>query len=137
MESHPVPPVNALRFSYLALPALFYVLQLPMVSLSQTALASQTTIRVNSSLVLVDVITRGGCKIQTTLEDLTKSDFRVFDDGSEMDIRSFDVGARFGARPVALWIVVICNEDNWDEKGSGFIRGQATTSGGSTLKSSR
>jgi hypothetical protein len=123
MESHPVPPVNALRFSYLALPALFYVLQLPMVSLSQTALASQTTIRVNSSLVLVDVITQDA-KTGLPLKDLKKSDFRVFDDGSEMDIRSFDVGARFGARPVALWIVVICNEDNWDEKGSGFIRGQ-------------
>lgn len=94
-----------------------------MVGLAETAVAPQTTIRVNTSLVLVDVITQDA-KTALPLKDLKKSDFRVFDNGSEMDIQSFDVGARFGTRPVALWFVVICNEDNWDEKGSGFIRGQ-------------
>jgi hypothetical protein len=123
MKSFPASAVNTVRFLDLTLLALVCALQLPIVSLAQTAPTSQTTIRVNSSLVLVDVITQDA-KAALPLKDLKKSDFRVFDNGSEMDIRSFDAGARFGARPVALWFVAICNQHDWDEKGSGFIRGQ-------------
>jgi hypothetical protein len=85
--------------------------------------APQATIRVDSSLVLVDVITQDA-KRALPLVGLKKEDFQVFDNGSEMPIRSFDVGARYATRPIALWLVVICNQKDWDENGSGFIRGK-------------
>lgn len=97
--------------------ALFF----PTVSCAQADNAPQTTIRVNSSLVLVDVITQDA-KTFLPLAGLKKEDFRVFDNDSEMAIQSFDVGARYGTRPISLWFVVICNEWDWDENGSGFMR---------------
>jgi hypothetical protein len=98
-------------------------LLLPSACLGQANDAPQATIRVESSLVLVDVITQDA-KTALPLIGLKKEDFQVFDNGAEMAIRSFDVGARYGARPIALWLVVICNEIDWDENGSGFIRGK-------------
>ena len=71
--------------------------------------ASQApTIRVQSSLVLVDVISqdpRSGLPIR----NLKKEDFRLFDNRQEIPISTFDA-ARYGARSVTLWLVVICNE---------------------------
>jgi hypothetical protein len=95
----------------------------PSASLGQANDAPQATIRVDSSLVLVDVITQD-TKTALPLTGLKKEDFQVFDNGSEMAIRSFDVGARYATRPIALWLVAICNEIDWDENGSGFIRGK-------------
>lgn len=89
----------------------------------QAADVPQATIRVDSSLVLVDVITQDA-KTALPLANLKKEDFRVLDDGSDMAIQSFDVGARYGTRPIALWFAVICNQVDWDENGSGFIRGK-------------
>ena len=97
--------------------ALFF----PIVGHAQTEDATQTTIRVNSALVLVDVITQDA-KALLPLVGLKKDDFRIFDNGTEMPIQSFDVGARYGTRPISLWFVVICNEMGWDENGSGFMR---------------
>jgi hypothetical protein len=96
---------------------------LPSVCHGQAENAHQATIRVESSLVLVDVITQD-TKTALPLVGLKKEDFQVFDNGSEMAIQSFDVGARYATRPIALWFAVICNEVNWDENGSGFIRGK-------------
>jgi hypothetical protein len=90
--------------------------------LAQTDGISQPTIRVDSSLVLVDVITQDAKALPAL--GLKKEDFQVFDNGSDMPIRSFDVGARYATRPIALWLVVICNQKDWDENGSGFIRGK-------------
>jgi hypothetical protein len=69
----------------------------------------QPTIRVQSSLVLVDVISQHP-KNGLPVPDFQKEDFRVLDDGHEVSIASFDAGARFNTRPVILWLVVICNE---------------------------
>jgi hypothetical protein len=33
-------------------------------------------------------------------------------------------GGRYATRPITLWLVAICNEIDWDENGSGFIRGK-------------
>ena len=65
--------------------------------------------RVQSSLVLVDVITRDP-RNGLPVRDFKKEDFRVFDNRNEVPIASFDVGARDEARPAIVWLVVICNE---------------------------
>jgi hypothetical protein len=71
--------------------------------------SAQTTIRVRSSLVLVDVISRDP-KNGLPIQDFKKEDFRVFDDGNEVPIVSFDSGARNDTRPFIIWLAVICNE---------------------------
>ena len=70
---------------------------------------AQTTIRVQSSLVLVDVISQDP-KNGLPVRDFKKEDFRVYDNGHEVPIASFDVGARYATRPLVLWLAVICNE---------------------------
>ena len=70
---------------------------------------AQTTIRVQSSLVLVDVISQDP-KNGLPVQDFKKEDFRVFDNGNEVPIASFDSGARNNTRPYIVWLAVICNE---------------------------
>jgi hypothetical protein len=69
--------------------------------------APAPTFRVQSSLVLVDVISQDP-KSGLPVRGLTKEDFRVFDNGREVRIATFDAGA--DTRPISLWLVVICNE---------------------------
>jgi hypothetical protein len=66
-------------------------------------------IRVQSSLVLIDVISQDP-KSGLPVRDFKKEDFRVFDDGHEVSIATFAAGARYDTRPVTVWLVVICNE---------------------------
>lgn len=76
----------------------------------QSPAATQTpTIRVESSLVLVDVITQDR-KTGLPIRDLKKGDFRLFDNGREVRITTFDAGAQYDTRSITLWLVVICNE---------------------------
>ena len=70
---------------------------------------AQPTVRVQSSLVLVDVISQDH-KTDLPVRDFKKEDFRVFDNRHEVPIASFDAGASYDTRPVILWLVVICNE---------------------------
>jgi len=72
-------------------------------------IASQTPIRVQSSLVLVDVISQDP-KSGLPVRDFKKEDFRLYDNGREVPIASFDAGMRFATRPFILWLAVICNE---------------------------
>jgi hypothetical protein len=72
-------------------------------------IAGQTTIRVQSSLALVDVISQDP-KTGLPVQDFKKEDFRLYDNGNEVPIASFDAGARFATRPFVLWLTVICNE---------------------------
>jgi hypothetical protein len=58
---------------------------------------------------MVDVISRSP-KTGQPVRDFQKEDFRVLDDGQEVAIASFDSGLRNDARPIILWLVVICNE---------------------------
>jgi len=71
------------------------------------ASAQAPTIRVQSSLVLVDVISQD-LKSGLPIRDFKKEDFRIFDNRHEVPIATFDAGADM--RPIALWLVVICNE---------------------------
>jgi hypothetical protein len=74
---------------------------------------SQPTIRVQSSLVLVDVISQDP-KNGLPVRDFQQSDFRVFDNRNEVPISTFDFGAHLDTRPIAIWLTVICNEQNKD-----------------------
>ena len=65
------------------------------------------TFRVQSSLVLVDVISQDP-KSGLPVRNLKKQDFRIFDNGHEVRIATFDAGV--DTRPIILWLVVICNE---------------------------
>jgi hypothetical protein len=69
--------------------------------------ARQTTIRVQTSLVLVDVISRDP-KRGLPVRGFKREDFRLFNDRKEVPLTAFDVG--YDTRPVVLWLVVICNE---------------------------
>jgi len=77
-----------------------------------------------TSLVLVDVLTQDS-KTGLPLNELKKDDFRVLDNGHQVSVLTFDSGAYFGTRPIALWFVMICNQKHWDEQGSGFMRNKA------------
>ena len=74
---------------------------------AMAASAQVPTFRVQSSLVLVDVISQN-LKSGLPVRDFKKEDFRLFDNGHQVRIGTFDAGA--DTRPVSLWLVVICNE---------------------------
>jgi hypothetical protein len=85
------------------------------------------TFRAESRLVLVDVVPEYESKqlhARTLLTDLTRDDFRVFDNGKEMPINSFDSGANQETRPLSLWLIVPCNHGFPPEWASGFLRGK-------------
>jgi hypothetical protein len=75
------------------------------------------TIRVQSSLVLVDVITRD-LRSGLPVRDFKIEDFRVFDNRHEVRMSVFDVGVQYDTRPITLWLVVICNENGLPEFGA-------------------
>jgi len=78
---------------------------------------ARTTIRVQSSLVLVDVMTQD-LKSGLPVRDFKKDDFRLFDNGREVTISTFDAGAQYDTRPIAVWLVVICNESGLPKFGA-------------------
>ncbi len=84
----------------------------------------QAMFRASTSLVLVDVLTQDA-KTGLPLNELKKDDFRMLDNGHQVPILTFDSGAHYGTRPIALWFLMICNQKNWDEAGSGFMRNKA------------
>ena len=94
---------------------------------SQTPPAQVPTFRVETQLVLVDVVAEikeKSLHTRALLTNLIKEDLRVFDNGREMPIRSFDIGAHHETRPIALWLIVQCNIGSPPEWASGFLRGK-------------
>jgi hypothetical protein len=84
------------------------------------------TFRVQSSLVLVDVITKD-LKSGMPIKGFRKEDFRLLDNGGEVRISTFDAGARYDTRPITVWLVVICNENGLPRFGaSAEFLGQET-----------
>jgi hypothetical protein len=58
-------------------------------------------------------------------ETSKNNDFRLFDNRHEVPISTFDAGASYDARPITLWLVVICNETGLPKFGaSAEFRGQ-------------
>lgn len=89
--------------------------------------STKMTLRVDSSLVLVDVIaedTRGALHSRELLTDLQPKDFRVIDNGQEVPIRSVDAAFEITARPISLWLITQCNMGLDPEKTSGFMAGK-------------
>src|SRR5581483_1045386 len=66
-------------------------------------------VRVQSSLVLVDVITQDQ-KSGLPVRNFKKEDFRIFDNRQQIQIATFDAGSQDDTRSISLWLVVICNE---------------------------
>jgi hypothetical protein len=95
---------------------------------SQAPSTQVPTFRVDTHLVLVDVVAESAknkLRTRALLTDLRREDFRIFDNGREMPIRSFDIGAYHETRPIALWLVVQCdNIGSPPEWHSGFLRGK-------------
>ena len=81
----------------------------------------ETTFHSSSNLVLVPVIAlKNGLPDKT----LKRDDLQVFDNGHLVSIKTFDSGAQFSTRPLALWFVVQCKMQGWEKQGSGLFRGQ-------------
>jgi hypothetical protein len=97
-------------------------------SLPASSQASSTqipTFRSDTQLALVDVVAEikeKSLHTRALLTELKKEDVRVFDNGREVSIRSFDIGAHYETRPIALWLVVQCNLGDPPEWNSGFLR---------------
>jgi hypothetical protein len=83
----------------------------------------EITLHSSSNLVLVDVMALNA-KIGVPDKTLTRDDFRIFDNGQPVLIKTFDSGAKFTTRPLALWFVVQCNMRGYEAKGSGLFAGQ-------------
>jgi hypothetical protein len=83
------------------------------------------TFHSSSDLVLIDVIARNA-KNGVPDKTLTKSDFQVVDNDHPVAIKTFDSGARFTIRPLALWFVVQCNMPGYEAKGSGLFTGRTS-----------
>jgi hypothetical protein len=87
------------------------------------AQGSQITFHSSSNLVLIDVIARNA-KNGLPDKTLTRADFEVFDNGRPVSIKTFDNGAQFTTRPLALWFVVQCYMPDVEAEGSGPFRGK-------------
>ena len=83
----------------------------------------EITFHSSSDLVLVPVIAlnaRSGLPDKT----LKRDDFQVSDNGHPVSIKTFDSGAQFSTRPLAVWFVVQCSMQGYEGNGSGFFRGR-------------
>src|SRR5437899_11764381 len=81
------------------------------------ATAQAPTIRVQSYLVLVDVITQDR-KSELHVRDFTKGDFRLFDNRHEVRVATFDAGARFATKSITLCLLVIYNKSGLPKSGA-------------------
>src|SRR5580693_10455148 len=81
------------------------------------------TIHIESNLVLVDVMALNA-KNGLPDETLKRGDFQVFDNGYPVSIKTFDSGAQFTTRPLALWFIAQCHMQGYEAKGSGLFKGQ-------------
>lgn len=78
------------------------------------------TFHAGTSLVLLDVFTVDP-KTGLPLNHLKREDFQVFDDGNPVPLVAFDSGSHYDTRPVALWLVPLCNMKDWGDLGSGLF----------------
>src|SRR6202046_2315434 len=114
---------SAILLLLLSLPLSFFTLPGVAQKGAPVTDSPEITLHSSSNLVLVDVIAlnaRSGLPNKT----LTRDDFRIFDNGQPVSITTFDSGAKFTTRPLALWFVVQCNMQGYEAKGSGLFAGQ-------------
>ncbi len=75
------------------------------------------------SLVRINVIALDD-KTGAILPNLAKEDFQLFDNGREMPIVNFGSGVHYGVTPIALWLVIECNNFGPPDFTSAFMRGK-------------
>ena len=83
----------------------------------------EITFHSSSNLVLVDVVALKG-KNGLPDKTLRRDDFQIFDNGQQISIKTFDSGAKFTTRALALWFIVQCNMQDYEAKGSGLFAGR-------------
>jgi hypothetical protein len=122
--------LNESEPSVLKLHSALLFLELGLWILCAQPLGAQTpesglTLHIQTFLTLVDGVVEQENKKTQNLELVTtlqKTDFRLFDNGREVPIRSFDTGA--STRSIVLWLIVQCNMGFPDDWSSGFLRGK-------------
>lgn len=83
-----------------------------------------TTMVKEVSLTLVDVLAIDPATHRPL--KLTASDLEILDNGKRVEMSSFDEGANFHTRPLAVWIIIQCHYRDWPEtKASGYFAGNA------------
>lgn len=92
-------------------------------SVTHSPHSSEITFHSSSNLVLVDVVALNA-KNGLPDKSLKRDDFQIFDNGHPVSIATFDSGAQFSTRPLALWFVVLCNMQGYETQGSGLFRGR-------------
>ena len=115
--------VAILAFVLLLLQGSFFSILGAAQEIAPATQSPEITFHSSSNLVLVDVIARNA-KDGLPEKTLKKSDFQVFDNDQPVAIKTFDSGAQFTTRPLALWFVVQCNMQGNEGKGSGLFTGQ-------------
>ncbi len=96
-------------------------------ALSMIASSRATASEAAASTVLVDVIpatTKKNVDTKALLTGLKREDFRLLDNGKEVPISGFNVGATRGTRPISLWFIVQCPEALPPDWHSEFMRGK-------------
>jgi hypothetical protein len=111
--------LDKIRCSVLGVAPIFFLAACTRSAIAQQrpAYPQAPTFRVQSSLVLVDVISKDP-KSGLPIRDFKKEDFRLFDNRHEVPISTFDAGARYDTRPIIVWLVVICNESGLPKFGA-------------------
>lgn len=115
--------VAILAFVLLLLQCSFFSISGAAQEIAPATQSPEITFHSSSNLVLVDVIVRNA-KDGLPEKTLKKSDFQVFDNDQPVAVKTFDSGAQFTTRPLALWFVVQCNMQGYEGKGSGLFTGQ-------------
>jgi hypothetical protein len=106
--------------------AMLWLLLIPLSKAPTVAQEPEVVLHTSSNLVLVDVVALKNGLPEKTLK---REDFELLDNGSPVPIKTFDNGADFTTRPLALWFVVLCNMQGYESEGSGFFRGQISLFG--------
>jgi len=110
----------------LLLPLLLVSVSTPLAVAQEASSVLQSpapTIHIESNLVLVDVIALNA-KNGLPDETLKRGDFQLFDNSCPVSIKTFDSGAQFTTRPLALWFIAQCHMQGYEAKGSGLFKGQ-------------
>jgi hypothetical protein len=75
------------------------------------------------SIIPLNVIALNA-RTASVLPNLTQADFRLFDNGREVPVVTFGSGAHYSVPPIALWLVLECNNFGQVDFASAFMRGK-------------
>jgi hypothetical protein len=87
------------------------------------AKSSPTSQPIDPSVVTLNIIAEDA-KTSAILPKLSREDFRLYDNGRETAVVSFGAGAHYSVPPIALWLVLECNNFSQVDFASAFMRGK-------------